>query len=634
MTQPRRSILVLSVALLACAVVALGRGGHRHPTRAGSHRVRSASGGAAPAPRVLWARGQEIRYTLSWRSRSQVHLGSDQAAAAAVDVSGQLALRGLGERDGLQRVGISLRALERHRLSALGRDLLADPAAARELLLGREALVEIDGRGTVQAVRFRPSDPTLWKNLMLGLLGELSMSLPADPSPSWQVRETGPSGLAEARYQWDDGRIERRRLRYETLTVLGDRPCADCTQSLASAGAIELDPRGLVHRILDDETLRVVGASAGELAATETHLDLRLAAIAAFDPPDEVADGDLELSHLGQPIEGARLEAELLASRVGGLKVPELLAEIDRYGAGSGSLPRGFISRASGLLIQHPELCARLARTASRADASTRTRALLLDLLASAAHPQAQAAMREVLESAAVRTDPAYPTLLERLAFLPRPERASTELVQKRLQAAQAAGEPELARAAAHTLGALAGALTRSGEGELGHELHAQLASLLGQARTTEDKQALLAALGNANLPEGVDTLVGYAHADEPALRAQAALALRASEADVARQALLRSASDADAGVESAALAALSTRRLAPGELGSVGAAVTANATSPELDGDFVTLLARNARSAEDVAAPLEHIAARTSNPRLRGRTHFVLEQLRALAAR
>jgi len=632
----KRAWLIAAVAGAVGLGLAIARVGGK-PTPAtvpvspvvGSPPLLSSPSVSATPLRVAYPKGKQFIYAWSHRASNEARLGDSQAVRGTVDLDGQLMLRGHGEVGGASLVGVSFAHLTRHQLSALGQDLLADDEAAHRLFDGREAFAEIAPNGAFRSVRFHREDPALFKNLVLSVLLPVAMSL-RDDLQEWTLPERTGVGLATTKYsRTGASSLSRSRIRYESFRGL--EWCNACAQWLSTSGTIELGT-GWVRSIAAVEELRVARPEGSAVLTDLLRVSLTLVNIDSFQPL-EIDVSTLEAAQPGDVLEEPGVEDKLLAARVKGLSLEEMLSTLASVSAPGAQPPPNFVARSSALLMQHPEHCAQLAALFERKDTTSRTKALVMDVLASAATPQAQKAMREALASRAAKEDPSYSMLLQRFAFVPRPEKETADFVAERYNRARSSGNLDIEFASAHTLGAIAGQLSRT-QPELGRRYDTQLRNDLAGATSTKEKKELLAALGNAHSDEDVRVSQRYASSDEPELRAEAARALRDAAAPEARRTLISLVADAEPSVQVASLSGLSGHSFSADEATQFSSLVLSDKTPVSLDNDLLSFLGAKAASGTDVRSMVEYISQRTTDVRVRARANLILEQLAVQSTR
>jgi HEAT repeat protein len=233
--------------------------------------------------------------------------------------------------------------------------------------------------------------------------------------------------------------------------------------------------------------------------------------------------------------------------------------------ANGGVLPdhNHFLLQATGLLEQHPELCAKMVELFQRPSLDTRGRALVLDLLAGTGTPQAQAALVQALSTKEARGDASYHMLLSRLSLVSEPTVDTVRFAER----TYGATEGDLHVSSAYVLGATAGALYRQEQSPEALAAVRRLASDLGEARTPSEQSHLLLGLGNAGVAEQTPLIARHAGSPSAEVRRAAAKALRKIQTPEAASTLLSLVSDAEAPVQAAAMDSLGRRPLDPSTL-------------------------------------------------------------------
>ncbi|HEY2513013.1 MAG TPA: HEAT repeat domain-containing protein [Polyangiaceae bacterium] len=566
-------------------------------------------------------RGTEYVYDVAWRMTTDLHVpelagGKAGAVHADVDLEGALTLRSYGKSGGAYLVGARLERLTRHRLEILGGSALPDDDAVRTAFEGREALLEIDPAGTVQALHFAKDAPPVWKEVMRTLFTDASMHVLANGQSSWTADELSSTGRGAARYEVTDASppaLLRTRTSYDSVAALPGRTFALGEPRVTARAVIELDPAGHVRNLDSHENVRVPDAGhPGEAEyASETSLALRLSDVRPFTPSEAIDLASLETRVPGEVVASADAERQMLEQRTAGLTPERMRSDLTLF-ALTGSLPggSGWVMRASGVLKLHPEACMDLAALFEEDSMNGRSRAQILDLLAGTGTAKAQDAMRVALESAAARKDGsgAYGALLQRFSAVARPGRDTIDFLATSYAAAPRGGERW---AAAYALGAVAGNTRAGGDLAAARAASDPLRRDLANAETGPARKNLCAALGNAGDPADAPTFAALATDADAGVRAAAAWALRKIDTPEARQASLTFATDADDAVARSAFDALRYQTLEDDDLTSLARQVTQGKTPAGADGSLVTLLAAHTDGGGPVHDMLTALLAR-----------------------
>ncbi len=576
---------------------------------------------AGPAADARWTPGVAQRYRFRWETTTRAPQAMSGAGASVVE--GRTALEGvltLGATAGDARtLELQLPRLEVVEVQLLSGAKAAEGAPLKAALEGRRAWLALGEHGALTGVTTEAGAAPLFANLALALAGELQHE--RRPAPEWTSRERTARGLAEVRYRWAAAGAQtvlfKERVRYVELAGLG---ASKTPGALESRAELRFDEQGVLRQLSMSETLEARGAAA-EPARSTVRLTLEWegaqAQLVAARP------AALEAPRLpGQSLQPADARLQHLAQRVDGLTPAELTESIDRFVA-LGSLPDQprFLIRATGLLQQQPALAAPLGVRAA-ATASSSERAFVLDLLAGAGTPEAQAALRSAVGSAGALADRERVTQFARLALVEHPTPETVAFVEQAFTTAS--GKERLDRAL--VLGAVAHALHTHGEPERAQELGARLAEGLAAAATPKETAAYLRALGNAGLEAHVPQVIARLSSAEPLVRSVAAYALRKTRVPAARQALLGLVGDASADVQRNALHALDGLEGLP-EAAAISAQVRRGVTAPRAASDVVTALAPFAGDAAVRAALQQLAAAPESEAQLRERVRTLLEE-------
>ena len=564
-------VLIVAAAALATAIA----GGFTSST------PRSVSGApegsafvvTAPAPRAVarprmaWRPGERLVFALDWRSSNAVKLGSSRAMSLDVEIVGQLSIAVLPPRDDRRFLSLRFEKLARARISLDGRALYADDHAAAQDLLGKRAVVELTADGAMRRVALDADPSGLFRHVMRAALVELEIIVPSDADAGdaeWSAEELGPSGLARVDYRvTGEGALVRRRGAYDSIGIapprVGGGESVPREQKLDSVAIIRTD--GSLTSLVDDESLAVVDDGV-TVATTSARFALERIGIEVAEPESEPLASAWQDFGEGRASDG--LARRMLAQRVDGLTAARMRTDVMLY-AGSGLIAEQsrWVWRATGLLVARPETSDALAKLFESAALDTAARGLVLDLLASAGHARAQAAMRRALSSKTLDDDAAV-DLVQRVSFLLAPEDATIDLLVAKNEDAQARQKDALASATLYTLGACLGNMRARHAADPHPRAHALLLSRLAASSTGGMRRAALAALGNAGFPADGAAIRAHAGDDDELVRSQVAWSLRKVDSQESRTTLLTLAGDSTSAVQTSALRVLA--QLALGE--------------------------------------------------------------------
>lgn len=282
------------------------------------------------------------------------------------------------------------------------------------------------------------------------------------------------------------------------------------------------------------------------------------------------------------------------------------------------------IWQAARRLEATPSLAAELAAVAVAPGTLPRGRALALDLLAQANHPEAQAALITATGDPALiqRAGPRQANMLiQRVGMVADPGPA---LVEHTVALAQ--GEaPIPRRAALAAAGGLARRLHLAGEAQRAEAL---LSATVRQGPRADpsDEAARILGLGNAARPGDLPAVLAAASDPQATLRRAAARGLQRFHDPGAVTWLATLALDPDASVQRAALRSLSHKGALPSiTIRALAAGVGDDRLARANDGLLVTVLSPHAGDPEARGA-LQAVAARADDdPTLRARIRSIL---------
>jgi hypothetical protein len=597
-----RTRLVVAIAAAAATAAAF-----MISTRHGDDAIATADAGLASASTTsarhfsfAWPAGKIYAYAFTWSNKEEVDVTAAAGAAplhatGVLDIDARLELRSWGLHDGRFLLGARLSDLKKHVFVVNDTAALPDAAAVASLVAERQAVVECAPDGKVRALWFAKDAPPVFRHLMKSLVTELEVAVPAAAilGHGWTVDQETPLGLAQVRYAATGGELiagvtelTRVRGRYGRLTGFAGSP-----SSVTSKGRVGLAIEGHVQSIEQHDEVLGDGDGGPKLTA-RTDLRSVLAGIATFDastPPDL---SGLDRATPGVIDASAGAERALLDQQAAGLTLSELLSSIALAPQGDVPSKSRFLWRATGLLARDPEACDELARMFRAAGTTSKQKALILDLLAGAGTPRAQAAMRHALGSDTAKKDPDYPVLVQRFSFLRRPDRASGDFVDGAYREASAGRDSDARYATAYSLGAVADNLRKGGEAAAADGYARELRRDLGKASTPEERANLVTALGSANRPEDVTTIAAASTDPNAAVRRAAAIALHGDTSAEGLAALLRLVGDPAPSVQQAALRSLSVRALSLAALDTLATLVERGVLSKTSYGDLLALLA------------------------------------------
>lgn len=535
---------------------------------------------------------RERAWHLTWKSHDVTVLTGPELSSD-LELDATLRLRPLGD-------GQLEAKLEGVHLARL--DFLGQPAPLGAALFSTPVRLTLDAAGRTTALAFPDDADPLVGHLLSALFDELRFDLDA-ANEGRTLDEPNRLGLGTSRY-------ERTRTGFTRLAVAQRELLGVEHAELTTTGRDDVEWDGFVVTRHATRTLEAKQRGARVLASEE-RLDLVPCAVPTAPWSATAAWEDHQRFAVS-----ARAEAAALEQRIGGLTAEAFADALTQYGA-SGQLPNHnrWLWQATGLLQKDAKLCAEVERFFLDAANSTAGRTLALDLLASAGTPEAQAALRRLLDSPTARTDASWPLWLQRLSLVQEPTKDTAQFAAAELGRATRRDD---VGASAAAVGAVARGLAKR-DPAYAAELGARLQAGFSAAPDAVSREAWVLALGNTGDPAVRPQLDTAAADASPMVRAGAAWALRTIEGS--GDTLARLATDADPRVREAAITSLAH---APFSLAQVSAAVLASQPDAAVDAAWANLL--SAHLAEPgVRELLEQLLARTSEPQLAARLRTLL---------
>ena len=570
-----------------------------------------------------WKNGSTYTYGLSWRARQvnrllQANKAQDPQAtrlAGSVNAQAELVLRSYGKAGDVHVLGLSLAHISQLEWEVLGERVVKD-----DKLLAtfdeREAFLEVQPDGRIRQTFFASDTPTEFRGFVQWLAPQLQFVLPHGEAEwsaqRWQVAEDTSHGRARSAYTLAGSApltLARVRASYESLLV-------DDIQKLKYTSDDRAEARCAAEGHLEhiDSHIKLDVSEEGEAAMSfESSFALEL---------KSVTDGPARnmLALHGQAFQGyaptATPDTEsanhtALVNRVGKLSAGQMVSDVLEF-ANGGRMDQKWLWQATGLLQLNPEACAELAAVFDDPGFTAKGRGLILDLLASAGSDEAQAALRKLLDSKAAGSDETERAILfNRVGLVSEANADTAEFVKQHFEALKEKPLSPMRVASAYALGSVASQQRELGNKAQAEALNATLVDTLEEASAPEEKAVMLRAMGNAAMPENVDTLAEYTRHASSDVRAAAATALRDTHTETSMQALLELLKDPEWPVQQAALATLSGYTLPAAEAQQVEDLVVSGVVGSRNDPLLVTVLARNATPEHPLLASLGHVLAR-----------------------
>lgn len=541
-------------------------------------------------------------YALTYRTSNMARLGAENAGplSAAVAIDGTLRVSAFGAGPEINTLGLRFTRIERADLTVSGQ--VGPDATLREELLASDATLAFDANGAAVSLAFSDTTTVRARRVLRGLYLELGAQVAGSRVGASEIDTAAGRAHVTASTAGDTRTVVRTG--YASLDAFpgGFRPAVP---RLVARDEVRLGGQNEIVSTRTEETLEVRGAE-GAVRGYEGHTQLVLdrtavETVALGEPPRYRAGKTLrDVGELSFDREAS------LERRASGVTFETVMADLTTAAAAPQAGITEWIWHDTAWLELHPSEGDRLLVEAAKKHRDVRRTAF--ELLVAAGTPEAQAALVRDLERARFFDEDERLVLLQRLSYLREP---SAPTVTYMANVYARSRHRALGFAAAHTLGALA-AVVSKGDADTAAALVAPLVEDLSTATSTEERAALVRALGNAGLPGTERAVVPYAEDPDPTLRQAVARSLRRTE-EPATKTLLALAGDAEPLVAEAALDSLFRKDLSEADWATLALIVEKDAMPRLAQGRLVTGLGEHRSSSPKVAEILLHLLAQPS---------------------
>ena len=490
--------------------------------------------------------GRELSYSVKYRSDGTLSVGSSDAGTLASGLEGRLVRTVIGT-------------------TAEGRPLLLYRfVGARVVIAVNDASAEAEGRevetslaaglvvehapaGQVMLVHFPPSASALARSFGRALVSWLQTTLPRELARTWSAHEVDTNGAYVAGYaRIGEGGSFRKTKRTGAMTEdqAGFPTAVRGATRYRSVTEIDFDRElGAAKEVAGEEWVEAV-FGAFTLGTTRSTFEAELTNQRTLDAPalaallaETTAIRDGEATPLDAHDPRIQLAAKREASErwLGKATLPEILRSLHAE-PGTPSSDRHFNSflQLSAYAFLHPESCMRIAELLAPLAPNGGEASVILEALSSTGTPEAQAALVSALFGATTKVSTKL-RIVATLGMLAHPTEASEAALRKvRVEASDA----DLSATAALGLGIMAKTLASGAPKRAAAIVDEAIARTTGE---NDERQLIidLSALGNTGSSRVAATVLRSTRSAVPAVRAQAAFALRLVASDDAETALL-----------------------------------------------------------------------------------------------
>lgn len=580
----------------------------------------------------VWPPLTRTTYRFEYRSEESVRpladigkerVGSGDAISGALELRGELVVESSPAED--RQIQLRITRLERAALSVNEQPV----AGLSEILVGAALGFERGPRGLfTQYVVPEGAQPLLVQTLRgLGMRLQVAAAESAGEA-RFEVQEELPHGKAHSIYERvGEGKWRRQRPRYDTLDV-SENLRAMPKVELAALAEIQLGARGALERLSDTESITVLADEAEILRGTST---LSLERVDAAELLERWALAGRARA-LAEVHTSEALEQRVQAERTEGLTRADAV-EMLRKHMNEGTLPdhRRALWRLTGLLEMEPELAKDLEGLLLEETTSSKGRALLLDVLVSVGHDEAQAAVRNGLDADVSKRDRARSAHYQRLGLIEFPNLDTLRFAQRDFDAAQASGSLDLRLLTAYTAGAVAGHARSSDDPALRSAANAvgsSISGLLAAAGTPVEQKHLIKALSNVKDDRFHAQLAGFVNSPDHGVRESTARAFREPVSALGRSQLIGLVRDENPFVQTEAIRALEKHILVDSDWERIAQVITSgglHVRNHRILLDFVKH--RRATAREATTRLLEAMLTQKLEGEVAGAVRLLLEQ-------
>ena len=491
-------------------LVAAGAGVYRWQSGVSGAASSSSAAGSAEARRAAAKTGGDhLRYSLTY--------GTEVVQGGTEPVL-ELKLSGTLELVLVERTPEAVRYRARYQGTlAASRGQKPEPALAAAMKAGldRPFYIEQDPRSQLKSLAFERGVMRTAQTLLRSIAGSLQFVRGSSKSNLWQSDELDENGAFVAQYERkEEGGFSKQKLRYV-------RSHAENVQHriLDSTSRVWLDQAGRVQKVSSGESIGALSSNPPmpELRATST-VELKLTAVDRVQVESAWLDELASFDRMGLDEAGTRasIQTELDRARAGKMAFPDALATLREALAGKKEQE----GTAFNALMAHVRQdSTRVAALVAEIRAGGPLKNQLISVLRDAGTPEAQAALRELLQEQSL--EPA--DRLQIVRGLSRVDQPTSETVAtlEGLVDDRALGEQ-----AQLGLGGNVYRLQRSNP-ELAERALGVVQKRLEAAPNDSARITLLRALGNAGAPTTLSTIEPYLSSPNEALAIAATQALQ-----------------------------------------------------------------------------------------------------------
>ncbi|MEI2579915.1 HEAT repeat domain-containing protein [Scytonema sp. PRP1] len=440
--------------------------------------------------------------------------------------------------------------------------------------LKRQIFATINSQGKILEVRFDPIMSEIAQNFARTLLATTQFVTPNSKTSSgeWTTQEDDLNGQYIARYQAEEGKFQKTKLRYlqpSSSKKPNDSKVPTTINSLGKLTANFSINQGYLISLQGTETQNFVIADKN-VGQAKTTLNMAYTKQATLNPKELTKERDANTERekvapaivLSATPTEAEVEAKIQRQELGNATVESLLADLEKAQASPDQNQNNtpLYLKFKALVYLHPESTANLGKRLASADPKSLTMQLLSGALSAVGNESAQSAL---INAIAARSQDwnALAVLIPSLATVSEPSSSSEETLWN---LALNSTDDRISSTVQLALGAMARNLSQTSP-ERTNKIVDRFVKQLKTANSVEQKRQFLLVLGNSGSKQALGAIAPLIKASAPEVRAAAASALRWIEDDQVDSLLTNALSkDADDRVRLEAAVALSYRKIDP----------------------------------------------------------------------
>jgi len=425
-----------------------------------------------------WKPGTQYAYSLKYKSENSASVfkpgktvGEPDIMVATTVFDTTLLFKTYERKRDSYLLGVSITDIKKAELSFAGNNILKDEDTLRTVFTNQEAIIKINSAGNIQSIYFSKSANPVFENIIKMLLGDIQTNI--SKQFAWEAMEKNNTGTVMAAYiayefDSDEIKVKKEKKLYTTMPVLKMHRARKHTQATSALFNISLNRNGYLGNLSGKESVKVTDTKGRRLFLDKKSIAMKLVKISEFENKGAKLYSKLSLmkdDKLGTVKLGKDSRKNMLQQQSKSMTKKEMLETLDHF-ARTGKIYKKdlFLWRTAGFLKLHPEASFDLVPVFKDKNTNSDARMLIMGVLASVGHKEAQAAILQIIGSDAAKGDKFYPILRQNLAFIEKPGKEIVDYVADNYRESRKSGK--LKHSSSLTLGAVTKRLYENGQKE------------------------------------------------------------------------------------------------------------------------------------------------------------------------